>query len=363
MRSALGATFSPEMYTDICSMSELGDSSHASARDEEGSVYVQMKERGLGGVVDVAMAAVVPLYSADVHVGMGYPAAGKLYTTCDPDIAPLTPLGETAPLVFDREGPYYVASYPSEAGPAVTRNPSYGEKVFIVGRDADGEYVSSFQAKVVHIGVSSSWFQIAGLDLAAALPLQGGMILAVSDAAVVGVFKSSAYDARFGEVGQCVSTPKVPTVVAVRERPEAVLQRVFPFLRPDAWPEGVAASVLTHASAGESSVTSYAMVGDSAMRSVLWVRLLEAGVPTAKWQDVFQEVQSNARWAEKCEQLGLAKEIRTSPSVKLKKGSKFHADVLEAVGGAIYLHEAANTLEKYCIAVGGVLEDGQYANG
>lgn len=363
MRSALGATFSPEMYTDICSMSEMGDSSHASARDEEGSVYVQMKERGLGGVVDTAMAAVVPLYSADVHIGMGYPAGGKLYTTCDPGVAPLTPLGGAVPLVFDREGPYFVAPYPDGTGPAVTRKPSYGEKVFVVGRDADGEYVSSSQAKVVHIGVGSGWFQITGLDIAAALPLQGGMILAVSDAAVVGVFKSSAYDARFGEVGQCVATPKASTVVAVRERPEAVIQRVFPFLRPEAWPVGVAESVLTHASAGESAVASYAMVGDSAMRSVLWVRLLEAGVPTARWQDIFQEVQSNARWAEVCEQLGLAKEIRTSPSVKLKKGSKFHADVLEAVGGAVYLHEAASTLEKFCVVVGGVRETGQYTGG
>jgi len=99
------------------------------------------------------------------------------------------------------------------------------------------------------------------------------------------------------------------------------------------------------------------MVGDSAMRSVLWVRLLEAGVPTAQWQENFQEMQSNAKWSAKCEELGLAKEIRTGSGVKLKKGCKFYADVLEAVGGAVFMHEKAGTLEKFCLAVGGMKEE------
>jgi len=253
MRSALGAAFTPSMYTDVCSMGENDDSSHASARDGEGSVYMQIKKTGCGGVADAAMAAIVPLYSDGVHVGMGYPAGNRLYTTCDPDIAPLTPLGSSEPLVFDREGAYFVANFTCSTGPAVTRSPSYGEKVVVLGKDADGEYVSSTQAKVVHIGVGSGWFQIAGLDVAAALPLQGGMVMAMADAAVVGVFWSSIVDSRFGQVGKCVAVPKVEIVPKVVERPEVILQKVFPFLRPEAWPEGVAESVLVHSSAGDSA--------------------------------------------------------------------------------------------------------------
>jgi len=361
LRRGLAAAYTQSMYTDTCEMSEHGDSSHASARDEGGSVYSRMRERGLAKVVDSALAAVVPLYSGAEHVGMAFPRSGKLYTVCDPDVAPLAVGPSSAPLVFDRaeKGYYGADSAFLPRGPAVVRKAAYGEGVFVVGRDVDGEYCSVASGRVVHVGVGAESFQLAGLTLQDALPLQGGLVVAFSDGAVIGAFVGPRFNPKHGELVFCLSLPGEHEVEIVEERPEATIIRLFPFLRPAAWPVGLATGALTHPSAkieGQGyDHGSLAMIGDSAMRTQLWVRLREVGVPPRRWQTVFQEVQGNSNLAARAEALGLGAALRLGRGVRLVPGAKAYADALEALAGAVYLAESPDRFETFCTAVGAVL--------
>jgi len=364
LRRALVAAFTPAMYTEVCTLSEIGSDSHVSSAGQAQGVYSALKSRGLGKVVDAAMASVVPLYSGNVHVGMGFSHGGRICTVCDPDVAPLSVAPEGRPLTFEKlHGPFFAADLPgfSTPPPAVVRKPSYGEGVFVIGKDADGDYYSVSKARVTHVGVDAAFFQISPLKLEGALPLLGGLVVAHADAAVIGCFAGIRSSAARGEVGQCYTLPEVKRPAAAVERPEAALLRIFPFIRPGAWPPGVAEAAVTHASAADASLpttmAALAMVGDSAMRTALWVRLQEAGVPTARWQSILQEDQCNAGQVAACERLGLSKVLRVGRGVNVPAGSKVFADMLEAVAGAVYLNESIDVFETFCKVIGALRVD------
>lgn len=364
LRKALVAAFTPSMYTDVCTLSDVGSESYVVSPGQARSVYSGLRNRGLGKVADTAMAAVVPLYSGTVHVGMGFLSGDTLYTLCDPDVAPLAREASGQPLVFSRgPGPYFHAYAPGSGGalPAVVRKPAYGEGVFVIGKDADGDYYSNSKARVIHIGADAQFFQVSPLELEGALPLSGGLVVALADAAVVGCFAGVKHTISRGEVGLCQAFPELKPMSPASERPEVGLMKVFPFLRPGAWSPGVAKAALTHASCGVEpgapTMAALAMVGDSAIRTALWVRLMEQSVPTAKWQSVLQKDHRNSTLAATCEQLGLAAILRLGHGAHVPSGSKVHADLLEAVAGAVYLNESVEVFETFCLTIGVLKED------
>lgn len=360
LRRAIGAAFTAEMFTDICTFGSLDSGSRSAATlGEKESVYTRLKERGLGRVLDEAMRAVVPMYSGQEHVGMGFCQGGKVYTLCDPDLNPLAVSPFTKPLVFSSgPRPYYSADSLSQVhGPAVVRRPSYGEQVLVLGKDDQGGYYSHTAAKVSHVGVDAKVFQLSGVDVREALPLVGGLVVAKSDAAVLGVFSTSVVVPRRGEVAVCYSYPEVVESKPEEEKPEAELLRVFPFLRPGTWPEGLVREAVTHASVSSRinlEMTGLARIGDSAMRTLLMTRLREEQVDYSQWQVICSALQCNSEQSKICWQVGLAKLLRVGGGLRLKPESKVYADMLEAVAGAVYLAEPSDVFETFCEVVGAI---------
>lgn len=366
MRRGVAAAFTAAMYTDVCAMSDSGVEGHASVREGNGSVYSQLVERGFKKQLDAAFLSTHPLYTDDMHVGMGFVRGGRLFTACDPQVAPLA-MGPTgSAMVFDVESGYYIAPVVGNLakGPAVVRAPAYGEKAIILGKDAEGEYFSSKIARVTHVGVGAENFQLMGLDVRNALPLQGGLVLSLTDCAVVGTYFNPTHDRKRGEVVFCRAIPRDSSITPIEEKPEAALLKVFPFLRPNVWPPGLATQAVTHDSANpevRGGQAALAMVGDSAMRTQLWVRLRDLRIPTTKWQEIIQRDQSNVAQARVCEELGLGRKVRIGGGLVLAKGAKQYADLLEAVAGAIFLGDTAQNFDTFCQVVQAVRE--KYENG
>jgi len=360
MTRALAAVFTPALYSEICSHSEAGDSSHAETRPASETIFGKMQSRGLGKMVESAMAAVVPLYSGDVHVGMAFSNGRSLRTVCDPDVAPLS-VAQGQPLVFRRASIPGMFDADSQGllpeVPAVVRSPAYGEKVFAIGRDDEGCYYSQSYGKVVHVGVNASVFQLKGLTLQGALPLLGSLIVSTVDGAVVGVFGQPKHDGRFGETVMCHAFPEVHQPELARARPEEEIMAIFPYLHTGAWPEGLAMDVVAHASLPDvdsSTQAALAMIGDAAMRTALWVALRAHAVDTRHWQDVFKADQSNVVQAAVCESIGLAKLLRVGGGLVIGNGSKLHSDLLEALAGAVFITEPEGIFAQFCRSVNAV---------
>jgi len=237
--------------------------------------------------------------------------------------------------------------------------------VFVIGVDAEGTYYSNVKAKVLHVGLSAKSFTISSVDVPGASPLVGGLVVATSDAAVLGQYVAHHTSHALGEGGLCVAFPVVGKAGSPRlDTPEAVVSRVFPMLNPGAWPDGMLEEVFTHSSCQEYSggrqfnagMLPLAYVGDSAMRLEAGVALREMGVPHARWQVIFQLDMTNAALAAKSEELGLHHHIKLGKGVKLQLGSKPHADVLEALCGAVYLCETTEVFGRFCRGIGLVRE-------
>jgi hypothetical protein len=362
LQKAVGSAFTPAMFVDVCAEEERHNNGHESAADGETTVYGKLKRRGLAKALDAVSASLVPLYNGPFHVGVAVAAGGYLRTTCDPDLAPLSPGKGETPLVFERVGPLFEAPFPggSGLGPAHWRRPNYGERVFVVGVDDEGPYYSHTAARVVHVGVSAKFFQVVGLDEDRALPLVGGLVVAESDAAVLGHYAGARFSAAHGQVGQCEAYQTAPLVQGVPIAAEEALMEVFPFLRPKSWAAGLAEECLVHSSAQaypdgrafNSGFTPLAGIGDAALATVAKVRMREQQVPTALWQSYLKEDQSNAAMVRKSESLGLVRLLRAGVGFDLKAGSKVAADLLEAVAGGVYLSEASSVFETFAEAIG-----------
>jgi len=362
MRRGLVAAFTPAMYTDVCSASEPDVGCQVSVRAGGEGIYVSMSRRGLSRMVDGAMDALIPLYSGAKHVGMGFSHAGEVVTACDPDASPLALGPDTRPLVFDVLTPAYFSAAVAEPlppPPPVVRKPAYGERVFVVGKDFEGEYCGTTFGKVEHVGVGAAHFRVAGMELEGTLPLVGGLVVAYADAAVVGVVYRARLGADMKSEVYCTAFPEVlPSAVVKEESDAEKLEKVFPFLNPAAWPEGLVSEALQHSSAdGAYSQVKLAMIGDSAMRTFLFTALRDAGVPPRKWQTVLQTDQTNAVMSKVCDDLGLADLLKVGGGFAPVRGTKVYADLLEAVAGAVWLAEPADVFETFCLTARMVRDD------
>lgn len=372
---AVTGVFSQSHYVDLCTEEDESESSRARASGASGSVYTALKDRGLGRVLDRAVEVMEPIYKGTVHVGMGYHHKGQLRTTCDVRDTLVVGTARRG-LEFSPAGDgLYAASTPNASpkfadGPMLVRKPQWGESVFVVGRDDAGPYVSKI-VKVLHLGLGAKTFVIGNVTAGDSLPLAGGLVVAVSDASVVGQFRSGICTEVYGLATNCVGIPGdagagSTTWEEVRDK----LKTLFPMLNPKDWPDSLIEECFTHSSAqGYTDTTRLfnvgnaplAYVGDAIAKVRLGLSMRSAGVAKQRWEKFFQGLQTDSKCALVAEEFGLADMIVVGNGVSLARGCKAHSTVLEALVAVVYLQETTSVLEEFLCALG--LVPREYSSG
>jgi hypothetical protein len=355
--AALGLVFSQESFTDVCTMDRVTVADREEAMEGEGSLYSRMKEKGLAKYLQAATSSIRPLYCGPEHVGMAYAAGDRLITTCDPDIGPLS-VGRTGvPRVYEDmgKGQYYTVEHVGR-GPSIVRKPNYGEEVFILGKDEEGPYFSSRRSRVIHVGLSAKTFAISDVSQDGALPFTGGLVVAVTDAAVLGQYVRQTATEMFGDHGYCLGLRSAVALRTANLEPDSVvLEKLFPMLHPSVWDPHLLEEVFTHSSVQHysdlspfnSGMLPLAYIGNAALKVAVGIHLREMGVPTSRWQVGIQARMSNLALASRAEEIGLSSMIKTGAGVTLAAGGRAHADVLEALAGAVYLCETSETFTEF----------------
>jgi len=239
--------------------------------------------------------------------------------------------------------------------PAVVRRPNPRESVFVIGRDSESPYFSELTT-VTHVGVAARTFSLAAMS-ESQFPYEGGLVMAVSDAAVVGQYVGSKASISQGLVSYCCSveiTAKgIPTLSLVEH-----LASKFPMLSPTSWTEDVVEEMALHSSIalnnrGEptnSGNLPLAGVGDSAACLALRTRLRELQVPHSECSGVLQGRQSNSVMVDLAWKFGLTSYLRAGNGVSFPAKSKAYADFFEAIVGAAYLCETRDAFMAFCEA-------------
>jgi len=362
LRHNLCSQFGQQQYTDLCDADIASQAccDEASATNSD-NLYDRYKRKGLASVVDHVIMSSVPLYSGDKHVAMSVHNSGAVYTTFDVGKASVR-VGEGRLASVFEPAPVYgqfkaSVSLPSAKSPLVYRNPEYYEKVVLVGRDALGPYFSD-EMTVVDIGVSHRSFSLSHMQREPDLPLIGAVVIALSDAAVLGQFYRRTINVGTGDVYLCL--PLRPEFNIRVEDPVEVLQSAFPFLHVATWQEGVVEEVISHPSRQlyesgrvfNSGNLPLARIGSLTAQAQLGLKMREAAVPYSRWNSETMTIQSNAAFAEVAWKWGIAKLVRTAPGVVLSATSAAYADVVTALVGAVYINENSEVFEKFCQTLG-----------
>lgn len=357
-QQAIALVFTPAMFAIVHQVSDVSVASRPGGSD----AVLKLKDKGLAKYVQGVFDAVSPVYSGKSHVGHAFGFSGGTITTSDPDVAALSLVPGGQPLVFDRHSfCLFESRGVSLPGPMLTRAPGYFESVVIVGRDSDGPYYSPV-TRVVHIGVGGANFSLEDIETDPLLPYTGGLVMSLTDAAVLGVYVKQSATPSLGLVQFCVGYPRGGDYSDDRlRRASLVVQSKFPMLHVGSWPSGVVEEVVTHSSMQKYTVSKrpfnsgmapLAFLGDAVLRARFAERARQACVPHNQWQVTVQRTQSNAALAALAKRLELDVLVLfgrgTSPP---PTGAKAYADLIEALVGAVHLYEASDVVIQFVDAV------------
>lgn len=235
------------------------------------SAFEQMAQRGLDRVLRQSLAALCPVYSSGTHIGYTARYGQSTYTTIDCDVWPLTDVtGRT--LGFERvHGDKFKAdAIAGQSALGFVRLPRIGEKVYVMGNDTDGVYMSA-PMSITRLASDHQAFWLSGDPAAGSeepFVFAGALVVADSDGAVVGQF-SSALSTALGVMSRCVGF--VSRTTAPSTRRENVLNTVGPGAMVELWdPETVRGLV----DRDEATITRYAALGQSVLQAVV---VVEAG--------------------------------------------------------------------------------------
>lgn len=357
--SLLSFRFGDEQLSAMLDSESLSAvSRHSDVGSFAESIVGRMKSKGLHSMLQSAVGAIVPVYVDAKHVGMAVNNGEYFYTTCDPSL-PLrlqpTQDAEAVPVKYqtvDGSGYYKTPTMPGPSVPLYRREASFFERVFVVGRD-DDSYMT-METQVVHVGPDSRTFVLADIP-GINKPVQGGLVLAVRDCAVLGVCGARSASTSVGLGYKCWALRRDAPVRT--NDPRTVLATAFPFLNLAAWPDDLVEEVFTHASASKyrdsgrlfnAGMKPLANVGDNIAKACLYASLRTSGVPHAQWATVMQSLQSNAIFAKKAWEFGFANSVIVGPGVSLQKDSKAYADLTEALIGAAHLVERPEVVAQLC---------------
>jgi len=325
-----------------------------------------MKLRGLGRYADCVMVSMMPVFAgAGDHVGLGFSAGGKFRTTLDPEVGPMRVGSSLAsPSVFEPAPPFSyetTVAVGSVPGPMLYRKPNYFEKVVIVGRDAEGPYFSK-TTRVVHVGVGSKNFVVEDVDDPGALPLVGGLVMSLTDCAVLGQFVRATVTTGMGRGVFCCTVEEPTSLEPATVSLETVVARAFPMLRATLWPSGLLEEVFTHSSCQGYGVSSrvfnsgmqpLAVLGQLALKLAAARSMREAVFPADRWSGFFRSRLGTAHYLQLAEKFGLVSCVRMGKGLaEPPPDSKIHSEVIQALAGAVHEIETDDVFDKFCSALG-----------
>jgi hypothetical protein len=352
-QQALALVFSPTMFADVHSIS----GQTVESRMDGMGVLQKLRDRGLGPMVDAALAAVQPLYAGVRHVGHAFGVGSKCFTTCNPDAAALLLEPGGQPLLFSAQGFLYVADVRLPQVPVVVRKPNYFEKVVVIGRDMEGPYYSSV-SRVVHVGVGSSNFSLESLDGETDLPFDGGLVMSLVDGAVLGTHVKQSVSAGYGAVEFCVAMPK-EQVDSGSDKSKWIeaLRAAFPMLRPSLWSGGVLEEVFKHESVQvyqtpgkvfNSGCAPLAFIGASCLSTRFGQLARQFGLPFYKWDKEVSDTLSSSALSELAVKLDLERLVQYgSECDRSQLGAESKASVVRAVVGAAKTCELESVFEEF----------------
>jgi len=239
-----------------------------------------------------------------------------------------------------------------------------------VAVDAEGPMVSSV-LQVTNVTVNMRSFAIQ-CDESFNVAATGAMVLAMSDASVLGLIVRSTASVAEGHVWHCLPMAKhlrasaVPALSVVQAA-RGALHKSFPTFSLYGWPDDEITEAFTH-----SSVQVYpafphklfnagnlplAQIGDAYLKVALARSLRESGLPHSKWATVAQELHSNKNLSAKALSTGLAAAVVVGNGVTLPPDSKAYADLFEAIVGMAYLHDTNEIVDSFLLANGLLLTD------
>jgi len=349
-RILLASAISERVKLDLVEMLEQENLRRVASSTSADDIMMQLKSRGLHKGLVQTLQRMVPLLSDDGrHVGTAVKVSGKLLTTC-----PMKTYNSTeGELGFGgSDGFYSVCTHPGAASvgklPQV-RMPQVHEKVCVVVATEDGPYLSA-QTTIRQVGTGARSFFL-DVTKGNLFSLVGGIVVSVSDGAVLGSFCRDTTVPSMSIMSLCASFP------AVQERevdPVQELGRVFPMLHVSMWDQTLLTSAVRHVSLvweGEPN-SAMALRGDARLRSMLYERLAESGVPYSEWNVYSQGLLSNKRMASLVHDLGLEKILRSQAGLVLPPGHKAYADMLEAICCVVFMEEESLVVETFMEVLG-----------
>jgi len=237
------------------------------------------------------------------------------------------------------EGFYSVCKHPAAASigrmPQV-RRPQLQEKVCVVVAASDGPYMSE-QTVVRQLSMGGRAFFL-DLTQGNLFSLCGGLVVSVADGAVLGVFCRDTTVPAMSVLSMCVTVP-----VAVEEPvdPVAVLEKALPMLHVSSWDRALVAEACRHSSMSWEGTCNKALAlrGDARLRSLLYERLAEAGIPYSTWNAHSSTLQSNATMSKLAGELGLNSILSVQSGLALAPGHEAYATLLEALCCVMLLEE------------------------
>jgi len=353
-QQALALAFTPAMFASVHSVSDVVSVSNRGSFD----VIEKMKDKGLGKYVEGVFDSLVPLFFRDAHVGHAVGGLGGCVTSMDPNAVPLSVAPGATPFVYTEMRPFLYGSMELKLPtPLLRRAPSYYERVVVVGKDSDGPYYSEV-TRVMHIGAGGANFSLETLDKDVELPYEGGLVMALSDAAVLGICVRQTSSPRLGVVEFCVPYPADSQSVTLDFRPVSdYLAKKYPMLHPSSWPVGVLEEVVTHSSCQtyvesgrpfNAGMAPLAFLGDMVLKLRYGEKARDAAVPMSLWASVIQSTQSDSALAAYAKLGGFDAFVRFGGATgPLPEGSRVYAEAVAALVGAVYLYEAQETTEMF----------------
>jgi len=357
IRSVVSA-FLPTHFADI---GELVDSRSVVTADDAhygDTVVAQLETRGYGAVLKGVFSSMRPLLVDGVHSAVAVCMAASstsgqkvFYVAPDPpDDGVFRYMDGKAP-AFDRaDQGRCVTDAPAHSSIVpVLRRPRVDEKVILLGVGPDGAYVTR-PTVVTRVAVGGERFTVGKVDESS--PLYGCVVLAWSDACVLGQLVASEKKKRVLIGYSCAGSYVPPEADTGAELVRALSEAVRDVVTPMIWQRDQLLRVFTHPD-GKDDVIKLASVGDAHAKGYATRALFQRGIPTYWWTLITSRTLSNASWIVAYESMHLDDLVRHGTgAIPPGKGSKYGADLVEALIGMTVIYEGFTAADKLCEFLG-----------
>jgi hypothetical protein len=315
---------------DALSLPELPTSAVSDASQADTS-FDSMVSRGLQPVLARTLSAMAPVYVRGEHSGYTIRYGTQTYTTIDCDVWSLSD-SRGKPMSFSR-----VSGDKFKAEPLVgqgtvgsVRLPRLGERVYIMGNDEGGVYLTRPMV-VAKLASDNQSFWLAGDPVAGAsdsFVYAGAAAVAEADGAVLGQF-ATASSTDMGVMSRCVGF--VPRALVTSVKRENLVNDALPGAMAELWEQSAVAGLVGN---DDAIVARYSQLGQTVLEGALQLGCVRADLGLNEVAAVVS-LLSNPNWVgARAYDCGLHKALRPLSGVQLRPAAKL-ADAFRASMGML----------------------------